>query len=168
MASTVIHRNRLTSVLKEIPRFILIALFGFAALDKAMHFQGFAAAVNSYGVLPETLKHSAAIFFIMAEFLIAFGLVTKRWRRPACLAAVLLLGLFTVVYLAVNPAGVCGCWFTLTLSSGGYLHILQNLVFIGLAVLTWMESESHSPDRSSGTAPDVQSTAPEDYNYGYD
>jgi hypothetical protein len=165
MASSVIHRYRPISVLKEIPRLILIALFGLAALDKVIHFEGFVAAVNSYGVLPETLKHSAAIFFIMAEFVIAFGLVTKRWRRPACLAAVLLLGLFTVVYLAVNPDGVCGCWFTLTLSSGGYLHILQNVVFIGLAILTWLDSDTPSPGRFSTTAPDIQSTSSHDYNY---
>jgi hypothetical protein len=160
MASRVIHRNGLTSVLREIPRFILIALFAFAALDKVIHFQGFVAAIRSYGVLPVMLNHSAAIFFIMAELVIAFGLVTKRWRRPACFAAVFLLGLFTIIYLAVNPDGVCGCWFTLTLSSGGYLHILQNLVFIGLALLTWLDNESPSSDGSSKIAPDLQPTAP--------
>jgi hypothetical protein len=168
MVSASVLRTPFTSVLKEIPRFILVALFALAALDKVIHFKGFVAAVNSYGVLPESLKHSAAIFFIMAEFVIAFGLVTKRWRRTACLAAVLLLGLFTVVYLAVNPAGVCGCWFTLTLSTGGYLHILQNVVFIGLAILTWLDSDTPSPDRFPAKAPDPQSTAPRDYNYTYE
>jgi len=81
----------------------------------------------------------------MAEFAIALGLLTKRWRRLAALSAVLLLGMFTIVYLAVNPAGVCGCWFTLTLNSGGYVHILQNLVFIALAILTWMDHEPSKP-----------------------
>jgi hypothetical protein len=56
--------------------------------------------------------------------------------------------MFTIVYLAVNPAGVCGCWFTLTLNKGGYFHILQNLVFIALAILTWMDDRS-IPDASS-------------------
>lgn len=133
------------SLLRELPRFILIGLFSFAAIDKLIHFRGFVAAVQSYQLLPSRLENSAAIFFIMAEFAIALGLLTKQWRRPAAVSAVLLLGTFTVVYLAVRPAGVCGCWFTLTLNSGGYVHILQNLVFIALAILTWMDHEPSKP-----------------------
>ena len=130
------------SLLRELPRLILIGLFSLAAIDKLLHFRGFVAAIQSYRVMPSRLESSAAIFFIMAEFAIAIGLLTKRWRRAACLSAVLLLATFTIVYLVVNPAGVCGCWFTLTLNSGGYFHILQNLVFIALAILTWMEHKS--------------------------
>ena len=134
------------SLLRELPRIILIGLFSFAAIDKLIHFRGFVAAIQSYRLLPSSLENSAAIFFLMAEFAIALGLLTKRWRRLAALSAVLLLGMFTVVYLAVNPAGVCGCWFTLTLNSGGYVHILQNLVFIALAILTWMD---HEPSKAA-------------------
>lgn len=161
MASTAISRTLNASLLKETPRFVLIALFSFAAIDKVIHFQGFVNAVQSYHLLPASLVRPAAIFFIMAEFAIAFGLLTKRWRRPACLAAVLLLGLFTAVYLVVNPAGVCGCWFTLTLSSGGYFHILQNLIFMGLAILAWMDSRSLTPGPSSLPTPGRHSTAPQ-------
>jgi hypothetical protein len=166
MASTEIVRPARFSFLKEIPRLILVALFTFAAFDKVIHFDGFVNAVHSYALLPAVLERSAAIFFIMAEFLIAFGLITKRWRRPACLAAVVLLGLFTAVYLAVNPEGICGCWFTLTLNSGGYFHILQNVVFIGLAILTWLDSKSSSSDSSSTTLPRRHSTAQQEYDYG--
>ena len=150
------------SFLKELPRLILIALFSFAAIDKLIHFSGFVAAIQSYQVLPSSLESSAAIFFLMAEFAIALGLLTNRWRRPACLAAVLLLGTFTVVYLAVNPTGVCGCWFTLTLNSGGYFHILQNVVFIALAILTWMDHRSTKPDASSVLYSTGPSTAESD------
>jgi hypothetical protein len=148
--------------LRNLPRFILIALFSFAAIDKLIHFSGFVAAIQSYQVLPSGLESSAAIFFLMAEFAIALGLLTNRWRRPACLSAVLLLGTFTVVYLAVNPVGVCGCWFTLTLNSGGYFHILQNLVFIALAILTWMDDRSSKPDALSVSYSTSTSTAESD------
>ena len=144
------------SLLRELPRFILIALFAFAAIDKLVHFNGFVAAIESYHVLPARVEHSAAIFFIMAEFAIAVGLLTKRLRRPACVSAVLLLATFTIVYLAVDPVGVCGCWFTLTLNSGGYFHILQNLVFIALAILTWMDHKS----TKTGASSDLYSTSP--------
>ena len=155
-------RTAPASLLREFPRFILIALFTFAAIDKLVHFSGFAAAIHSYQVLPEKLENSAAIFFLMAEFAIAFGLLTKRWRRPASVATVLLLGTFTVVYLAVKPIGVCGCWFTLTLNSGGYFHILQNLIFIGLAILTWMDTRSTRPAPLSTSYPTSPSTAESD------
>lgn len=148
---TVTERLRTLPValLRELPRLILIALFSLAAIDKLIHFRGFVTAISSYQLLPTRVESFAAVFFIMAEFAIAFGLLTKRWRGAACVAAVLLLATFTVVYLAVNPAGICGCWFTLTLNSGGYFHILENLVFIGLAILTWMDDRSSKPDASS-------------------
>ena len=147
---------------RELPRFILIALFSFAAIDKLIHFRGFVTAIQSYQLLPSRLESFAAIFFIMAEFAIALGLLTKRWRQPACLSAVLLLGTFTVVYLAVNPGRVCGCWFTLTLNSGGYFHILQNLVFIALAILTWVDHRSSKPDALSVSYSTGTSTAESD------
>jgi hypothetical protein len=150
------------SVLRELPRFILIGLFGFAAIDKLIHFRGFVGAIQSYHVLPSSLESTAAIFFIMAEFAIAVGLLTKRWRRAASLSAVLLLTTFTVVYLIVNPVGVCGCWFTLTLNSGGYFHILQNLVFIALAILTWMDHKPAKPDALSVSYSTSTSTAESD------
>lgn len=166
MTSTERLRLLPTLLLREIPRFVLIALFSFAAVDKLIHFRGFVTAIQSYQLLPSRLESFAAIFFIMAEFAIALGLLTKRWRRPACLSAVLLLGTFTVVYLMVNPAGVCGCWFTLTLNSGGYLHILQNLVFIALAILTWMDDRSLKPDASSKSYSTSHSTAPQEHDDG--
>jgi hypothetical protein len=150
------------SFLRELPRFILIGLFSFAAIDKLLHFRGFVTAIQSYGLLPSRLEVFAAIFFIMAEFAIALGLLTKRWRQPACLSAVLLLATFTAVYLAVNPGRVCGCWFTLTLNSGGYFHILQNLVFIGLAILTWVDYRSSKPDPLSVSYTTSTSTAESD------
>src|SRR6185369_2322455 len=134
------------SFLKELPRFILIALFALASIDKLLHFRGFVAAIQSYELLPSKLESLAAAFFIMAEFAIAVGLLTKRWGQAACLSAVLLLGTFTAVYMSGDPGRVCGCWFTLTLNSGGYFHILQNLVFIGLAILTWMDQRSAKRD----------------------
>ena len=146
MTLTARLRTLSVSFVKELPRFILIALFGLASIDKLLHFRGFVAAIQSYEMLPSRLESLAAAFFIMAEFAISLGLLTKRWRQPACLSAILLLGTFTAVYMAVNPGRVCGCWFTLTLNSGGYFHILQNLVFIGLAILTWMDHRSSKPD----------------------
>jgi hypothetical protein len=48
------------SLLKELPRFILIGLFSFAAIDKLIHFGGFVTAIHSYQLLPSWLEHYAA------------------------------------------------------------------------------------------------------------
>ena len=162
MTPTESLRTLPVSLLRELPRLILIALFSFAAIDKLIHFRGFVAAIYSYQILPSGLETFAAIFFIMAEFAIALGLMTKRWLRAACLATVLLLGTFTAAYMAVDPANVCGCWFTLTLNSGGYFHVLQNLVFIGLAILTWVDHRSSKPNALSEGYSTGPSTAESD------
>lgn len=150
------------SFVRELPRIILIVLFSLAAIDKLFHFRGFVAAIQSYHLLPSKLENPAAIFFLLAEFAIAVGLVTKRWRRPAALSAVILLSTFTIVYLAVNPVGVCGCWFTLTLNSGGYYHILQNLVFIALAIVTWVDHKPAPRDEAFDSYSDKPSTVEPD------
>ena len=121
------------------PRILLVVLLGFSAIDKLMHLNGFTVALHDYNVLPVSIERYAAFFVIMAEATIAIGLLTRRWRRSACLSAALLLGLFTTVYLLAAPEGTCGCWFTLTMAKGSLLHISQNLIFIGLAILTWLE-----------------------------
>jgi uncharacterized membrane protein YhaH (DUF805 family) len=130
---------------RALTRIVLVALFAIAAADKLTHFGGFITAIASYHLLPAGTERVVAIFIIMAEFAIALGLLTKRWRQAASLAAVLLLATFTTVYLVSDPEKICGCWFTLTLNTGGPVHVLQNLVFIGLAALTWLDSQSPSP-----------------------
>jgi hypothetical protein len=156
-----LFRSSADSWFRVLTRIVLVVLFTIAAADKLTHFGGFITAIASYHLLPARTERVVAIFIIMAEFAIALGLLTKRWRQAASLATVLLLATFTAVYLVTDPEKVCGCWFTLTLNTGGPVHILQNLVFIGLAVLTWLDSQSPSPKPgvSSISYPGSHSTA---------
>jgi uncharacterized membrane protein YphA (DoxX/SURF4 family) len=144
-----------SSWLNELPRFILIALFLVTAVDKATHFSGFVNALWTFHLLREGTERFAAIFIITAEFAIALGLLLRRWRRPACGAAVLLLAAFTAISLAAPPKMVCGTWFTLTLNTGQPLQIFQNLIFIGLAVMVWLDAQPPParPEASSVPSP---------------
>lgn len=150
-----------SSWLNELPRFILIALFIVAAVDKVTHFSGFVSALGTFHVLRGGTERFAAIFIITAEAAIALGLIFRRWRRPACVAAGLLLATFTAASLAAPPRLVCGTWFTLTLNTGQPIYIFQNLVFIGLAVIAWMDAHppSAEPDTSSNSNPNRHSAA---------
>lgn len=138
---------------KELPAFILAALFVVAAVDQLTHFGGVATAVKSYRLLPAGTERFAATFVIMAELATALGILLRRWRRPACLAAVLLLSCFTAVYLFTSPASFCGSRFTLTLNTGGPVYILQNLAFIGLAILSWADAPAR-PRADDDARPD--------------
>ncbi|HEX8119430.1 MAG TPA: MauE/DoxX family redox-associated membrane protein, partial [Pyrinomonadaceae bacterium] len=138
--------------MREVPAFILAALFAVAAVDQLTHFGGVATAVKSYRLLPAGAERGAVSFIIMAELATALGILLRRWRRPACLAAVLLLSCFTAVYLSTSPASFCGSRFTLTLNTGGPVYILQNLVFIGLAVLSWADAPART--RADDAPPD--------------
>jgi hypothetical protein len=140
---------------------ILVGLFAFAAAGKLAHFGGFIEAVRSYRLLPAGTERFAATFVVMAEVAIALGLLTKRWRQPACLAAALLLAAFTAVYLLARPQEACGSWYTLTLDTGGPVQILRNIIFIGLAALTWLDNQTAPsvPGVSSALYPLSHSTA---------
>lgn len=150
-----------SSWLNELPRFVLIALFALTAADKAAHFNGFIIALGSFQLLTPGTERLAAVFIITAEFAIALGLLLQGWRRPACVAAVLLLAGFTTVYLVSPSRPVCGTWFTLTLNSGQPVYIFQNLIFIGLAVVTWLDARrpSAEPDTSPSPYPTRHSAA---------
>jgi hypothetical protein len=126
------------------------------AIDKATHFNGVIGALVNFHLLRAGTERFAAIFIIMAEFAIALGLLLRRWRRPACVAAVLLLATFTVAALVVQPRLTCETWFTLTLNTGQPIYIFQNLVFIGLAVMAWMDAQP--PAAESDTSSDSYPT----------
>jgi hypothetical protein len=145
-----------SSWLNELPRLILISLFTLTAIDKATHLGGVIAALPSFGLLRPGTERFVAIFIITAEFAIALGLLLWRFRRPACVAAVLLLATFTMASLMAPPRLTCGTWFTLTLNTGQPVYIFQNLVFIGLAIIAWMDAQPSAAE--SDTSPDSYPT----------
>ena len=120
--------------------FFLAAIFLYAGIDKAFHYDGFVNALASYAVVPAGLAQILAPAVIVAEVWIGLGLLWRPWRAQAALVGAAILGVFTIA-LAINqvyaPGTDCGCWFTFTLAQGTGMHIVQNLVFLGLALTLW-------------------------------
>lgn len=89
-------------------------LFAAAALHKVSDRQRFEAAVKAYELVPSTWAHALARLLPVAELGIAAGLVTPGVRRPAVVAACLLLLTYTVaisVSLARGRRHIdCGCF----------------------------------------------------------
>ena len=140
--------------------FIMIVIFSYAGLDKLFHYQGFIDALGDYVIIPAGIGAYLAAPIIGVEILLGMGLMVPAWRKPAALSGAGLLALFTVA-LAINyqlgGRGICGCWFTLTLSSSTETHVIQNLIFIAMCVSIWwtarkapMESAPVTLEQSSG------------------
>jgi uncharacterized membrane protein YphA (DoxX/SURF4 family) len=124
---------------------MLSALFLFSGIDKIFHYDGFLDALRNYVLVPRGAASSIGPLVIAAELMIGIGLLFKAWRRPAALTAAIAMACFTLA-IAVNyfagSRGICGCWFTITLSQSSELHIVQNLIFGGLAVMVWWEERA--------------------------
>ncbi|MBI3787753.1 MAG: DoxX family membrane protein [Ignavibacteriales bacterium] len=114
--------------------------FLFTGLDKTFHYESFLHALKGYVLIPNNFVQYAASPVILSELWIGIGLFIAPWRRIASLSAVVLLMLF-IVALSVNyfyaPNSSCGCWFTVSSGQLSVLHVIQNLVFMGLALFVW-------------------------------
>jgi putative oxidoreductase len=128
----------------------LSALFLYAGIDKAVHYDGFINALNGYVLIPRGFGPSLALPLILCELLVGVGLLVKPWRSAAALLASGLLMMFTAA-IAVNqhyaPGTVCGCWFTITLGEATATHVLQNLVLLGLAASVWLNERGLGSER---------------------
>jgi uncharacterized membrane protein YphA (DoxX/SURF4 family) len=135
--------------------FLLAVLFLFSGIDKILHFDGFLDALRNYVLLPRWAAGYVGPPVIVTELLVGAGLLFKAWRRPAALTAAVAMFFFTLAvagnYFA-GSRGICGCWFTLTLSQSTELHILQNLVWGGLAAMVWWE-EGQAPPAAAPSEP---------------
>lgn len=124
---------------------VLATLFLFAGIDKIFHYSGFVKALGNYVLVPQGTAAWIAGPLIGIEIVVGAALLIPSWRRPAALVAFGLLVGFTAA-LTVNyffgGRGICGCWFTVTLAEGTSLHIVQNLVMAGLALIVGWESGS--------------------------
>ncbi|MEA2603910.1 MAG: hypothetical protein QOF89_4902 [Acidobacteriota bacterium] len=123
-------------------RYFLAAVFLYAGIDKALHYGGFVNALRGYVLLPRAAAPYLALPIILCEIFVGVSLLVRPWRSRAAVLAAGLLAVFTLA-LAVNqhyaPRTLCGCWFTLTLGRSTPLHVLQNLVLLGLAISVWMD-----------------------------
>ena len=152
--SPVAHR-----VLSAASSVALAAIFLYAGLDKAFHYVGFLRALGSYAFVPDVAVEWVAPVVILAELWVGIGLLRRSWRRAAAITAAVLMVVFTAAVATnelVAPGTLCGCWFTFTLAESTGPHILQNLVFLGLALTIWWRERT---DAQHGSLPEGPTAA---------
>lgn len=136
----------------------LTLLFLGAGVDKIFHYEGFLNALRNYVLVPRGVAPILGPAVIAAELLAAVGLLVPRWRREGALSAAALLALFTAATSTnhlLGGRGICGCWFTVTLAQGTTAHVVQNFMFLVLALLVfWDERTStlYQHPESSGAS----------------
>ena len=136
----------------------LTIVFLAAGIDKIFHYEGFLNALRNYVVVPRGTASILGPAVIAAELLVGVGLLVPSWRRDAAIGAALLLALFTAATATnhlLGGRGICGCWFTVTLAEGTAAHVIQNLMFLVLAVLVFWDERTSTVYRlpeSSGAS----------------
>lgn len=142
---------------------LLAAVFLFSGVDKLSHYEAFVNAVRNYILVPRGWAPYLAPSVVLVELMIGVGLLVRPWRRSAALTAVFTLALFTTAisfnYL-YGGRGICGCWFTITLANSTNLHLLQNALFLGLALSIWFDEGKRSRTVAGGS-PMIPVTSPE-------
>ena len=138
-----------------VSRYFLALVFLYASVDKALHYGGFINALQGYVLIPKAVAPYLAAPIVLSEFFVGCSLLTRFWRAQAALFAAGLLSLFTLA-LALNeyyaPGTLCGCWFTITLGRSTPLHVVQNLLLLGLAISVWIKErpEGHPAEAVAG------------------
>ncbi len=101
----------LTKYLYHILRMILVGVFLWSGITKALHPLQFSEIVAAYGLLPDALALPAAICLIVLEIIAAIGLLFEKRGALAWIS------LMMILFLAVLSYGIylgldidCGCF----------------------------------------------------------
>lgn len=126
-------------------RYALAAVFIYAALGKIIDPAGFAKEIDNYRILPWLPVSLLAATLPWVELGCGALLIVGRWLRPAALILIALNVVFIFAMASALLRGLsidCGC-FSLTEkgSQVGLLRIVEDLVFLGMAVWVYWKGE---------------------------
>lgn len=133
------RRRRLVSGLRWAMRLLLTGVFLSAGLLKVMDPIGFAEDIRNYQLVSDPIPAALALSLPWLEILAALGVLTGRLFRGSL---VILAGMNVVFLAAIGSAWArgldiqCGCFGAAGGGATNYpLHLLENFVLLGLAVL---------------------------------
>lgn len=121
-------------------RFILAAVFLFAAVTKIFDPAQFAEIIRGYELTPASWATWQAPFFIVIEIALAAALIVNYRPRLTLPATIGLLTFFIVVIAIAMSRGYdgsCGCFGSAS-SRTPLDTIVEDIGFIALAVIAWL------------------------------
>lgn len=118
---------------------LLAALHAATGIGKLLDLPGFAAVLGEYRLLPAALHWPAAVGMTALELGIALGLMLRRWRRRAALAAAALAAVNGAVLVLTLWRGLvlgnCGCFGVFLARPLRWTSPLEDLALVVLALL---------------------------------
>lgn len=125
-------------MLEPAARFLLGAIFIYAAADKIIDPAALAQAMANYQILPPLWVNPAALLLPWLELVCGLGLISGVLKRGSAVVITLLLVTFTAAlgYSAYRGLDIhCGCFASDgTGAPNLYLDILRDAVLLTLAV----------------------------------
>ncbi|MEM9655692.1 MAG: MauE/DoxX family redox-associated membrane protein [Actinomycetota bacterium] len=141
--------------------FLIGAIFLFSGIDKLLHIEGFVNALGNYVLIPRWMARPLALPIILVELFIGLSIFAPRTRRLASLAAIGTLAVFSAA-VALNgifgDRGICGCWFTITAPQSMGVHLVQNLLLLGLAWTVAVSCKEPAPVQEALASQEVLSS----------
>lgn len=134
--------------------YLFVFLFIYAAISKLLDYNDFSIKIGQSPLLSPFAGY-VAIGVPVLELIIAAGLLIPSWRITSLFAALCLMTAFTVyIFIILNFSSFVPC------SCGGILeklgwteHLIFNLVFVVLAIISLILSENHASDWLSHKKP---------------
>ncbi len=126
---------KLEYIILELVCYLYILLFVYTATSKIIDFENFRIQL-SQSIVISPFSNWLVLFIPILEFIIAIGLLIKKWRTPAFYAAFVLMVIFsTYIYIILNfiPDIPCSCGGVLDKMSWDD-HLIFNLAFVLLAL----------------------------------
>jgi uncharacterized membrane protein YphA (DoxX/SURF4 family) len=117
-------------VLLWVLRVVLAGVFAYAALPKLLDPGEFAAAIQNYRAVPDSLAGHIALFIPVFELVIAIGLLVSPYTPGAALLATLMLVVFGVAMAQARWRGIdlsCGCFGAVLEAKVSWLTVARTL-----------------------------------------
>ncbi len=123
-----------------ISSYVLGLIFIVAGVNKMLHYSLFVDEISAYGVVPTQIVQYLASPLILAEIWVGVGLFIGCWRKLAAMFSSVLLvffGLILSVGYLKGSSSACGCFLPIGSQTIEPVHIVQDLVFLGLSIVVW-------------------------------
>ncbi len=131
----------------RIDRFLLGALFVYAALLKIRSPQDFADSIAAYQILPSPVINLLALGLPLLELVCGILVLSGFFLRVGALGILALLAVFTAAITLALLRGLpidCGCFGAQSwLDSGPWTGLLRDLILLGASWFIYQQSLRH-------------------------
>ena len=124
-------------------RLLAGGVFIYASVDKILHPDQFAVAVNNYRLLPESLVNCFAVFLPWVELVAGTLLVLGQWQRSSSFVLASLTVVFIIAVSISLLKGLdisCGCFNTASGRKIGLQVLFGDFILLAVLLILIMRS----------------------------